>query len=129
MTFLDKPGREAPRPIRVGEWLRKLVGKSGLKRHNVEIGKIMERYNQYGVAMPGGCEALCHARGTIEELAATGAMGALAMVDVDLVNCFPSVEWRAIVAAYAAYFRPWRPGNAGLRRNLSRQRYLEADAW
>eukprot|EP00973_Karenia_brevis_P053458 7429442-Karenia_brevis.AAC.1 len=53
VTFLEKPGRDAPRPIRVGQWLRNFVGKTALKRHRTEIGKLMAKYCQYGVAMPG----------------------------------------------------------------------------
>ncbi|CAK0827867.1 unnamed protein product, partial [Prorocentrum cordatum] len=45
-----------------------------------------------------GREALLRARATIEEVAATGALGPLAVVDGDLVSCFGSFEWPAIPA-------------------------------
>jgi hypothetical protein len=110
VVFLDKKGTDTPRPIRVCEWLRKIVGKKGLRLHQNEIAKLMIRYGQFGNAMPGGGEALFHARDCIEELAATGAMGSIAVVDVDLVNCFPSLEWKAIVDSYSAelaVMEPW----------------------
>ena len=40
-----------------------------------------------------------HARATIEAVAATGAMGPNAVIDVDFVNCFPNLEWNAIAEA------------------------------
>ena len=110
VTFLEKKDSDTPRPIRVCEWLRKIVGKAGLRRHSKEIMKLMIRVCQFGVAMPGGAEALYHARDCIEELAASGSMGPIAIIDVDLVNCFPSIEWEAIVEAYSAELpgmEPW----------------------
>ena len=68
------------------EWLRNIVGKNGLRLHQNEIAKLMIRCGQFGNAMPGGGgggEALFHARDSIEELAATGAMESIAVVDVD----------------------------------------------
>ena len=66
VTFLEKPGNEAPRPIRAGEWIRKVIGKTLLKRHrkserNPQIDGIS--LHQFGVALPGGAEALFHAAG------------------------------------------------------------------
>ena len=52
--------------------------------------------------MPGGAEALFHARGSIEELAASGVMGPLAVADVDMVKSFPSVEWQSVLEVYDA---------------------------
>ncbi len=100
VTFLEKPETDTPRPIRSGEWLRKLAGKKGLQRHRKRIINLMVSLAQYGVAIPGGAEALFHASDAIETLAASGAMGPIAVVDVDLVNCFGSLEWDAIVEAY-----------------------------
>jgi hypothetical protein len=62
--------------------------------------KLMIELHQYGVAMPGGTEVLFHARDTVEELARMGLLPPLAVVDVDLVNCFGSLEWDAILEAY-----------------------------
>eukprot|EP00973_Karenia_brevis_P076786 10665207-Karenia_brevis.AAC.1 len=60
----------------------------------------MVQSGQYGVAIPGGAEALFHARSTIEELAQTGSCGSICIIDVDLVNCFGRFEWDAIQQAY-----------------------------
>ena len=100
VTFLEKPDTDTPRPIRAGEWLRKVVGKAGLFRHRKAIVKLMVSLGQYGVAIPGGAEALFHAGDAVEQLAATGDMGPIAVIDVDLVNCFGSLEWPAIMEAY-----------------------------
>jgi len=56
---------------------------------------------QHGVMIPGGAEALYHARATIEEPAEQGILEPLAIVDVDMVNFFGSVEWNPMLEAYA----------------------------
>ena len=48
----------------------------------------------------GGADVLHHARVTIEGLAATGAIGPAALIDIDLLNRFPSIERRVITQAY-----------------------------
>ena len=55
--------------------------------------------NQYGVTMPGGTEFLFHARETVEQLGREGKLPPIALIDVDLVNCFGSFEWDSIVTA------------------------------
>ena len=122
VMFLDKPGREAPRPIRSGEWLRKTVAKTLLRDHRVKIRALMIQLGQYGVALPGGAEALFHARATIEEVAATGALGPLAVVDGDLVNCFGSFEWPAIRDAYAELLPEMLPWEAWCTRAAAEAR-------
>ena len=57
-------------------------------------------FNKFCVALRGGGEALCHARVTIEGLVEIGAMGPTAVIDVDSVSCFPSIERKAITQAY-----------------------------
>eukprot|EP00973_Karenia_brevis_P006339 862508-Karenia_brevis.AAC.1 len=61
-------------------------------------------FGQFGVAIPGGAETLFHARSTIEDVAASGVLGPLAVVDVDLVNFFGTVEWGAILDTYSELF-------------------------
>ena len=92
MTFLEKPGNDAPRPIRAGEWLRKVIGKVLLTRQKKVIMKLTFDLNQYGVAMPGGAKVLFHARDTREEFGRLGQLPPIAIVDVDLVKCFGSLE-------------------------------------
>ena len=95
-----KTEKDTPRPIRAGEWLRKVIGNSLLSRHRDAIMKLMFELHQYGVAMPGGTEVLFHARDTIKELARLGLLPPIAIVDVGLVNCFGSLERVSILAAY-----------------------------
>ena len=109
VTFLDKNGRETPRPIRSGEWFRKTVAKSLLREHRAKINALMTSFGQYGT-LPGGAEALFHARSTIEEVASAGCLGLFAIVDIDLVNCFGSFEWPSVREAYNALLPellPW----------------------
>ena len=65
---------------------------------------------QFGVAVPGGAEALIHARRTVEEMALRGGLGAVAVVDVDLINCFGMFEWPATLDAVGEHWpelEPW----------------------
>ena len=48
--------------------------------------------HQWGVALPGGAEALVHWRSSVEELALQGKIGPLVVFDLDLKNMFGSVE-------------------------------------
>ena len=58
------------------------------------IRQLMLGAHQYGVAIPGGAEILVHARSVLEETVRSDpGMGVWAFIDVDLVNCFPSLEW------------------------------------
>ena len=100
-AFLDKPVRDVPRPIRSGEWFRKAIAKVLLRRHRAKIRQTMLALQQYDVMIPGGAEALYHARATIEEAAEQGTLEPLAIVDVDMVNFFGSVEWNQMLEAYA----------------------------
>ena len=65
---------------------------------------------QFGVSMPGGAEVLVHARSTIEELGSRGELPPMAVVDVDLINCFGTFEWPKIVEAVDRHLpvaSPW----------------------
>ena len=99
LTFLSKPASDTPRPIRCGDHLRRMVGKRLLIKFGGRIRRLMLKMLQFGVAMPGGGEALIHARATVEDMAGLGQLGAIAIVDVDLVNCFGMFEWPATLAA------------------------------
>ena len=60
----------------------------------------MLRAQQYGVAVPGGAEVLVHARAVLEEtVRGDPANGVWAILDLDLVNCFPRLEWDSIDGA------------------------------
>ena len=50
---------------------------------------------QCGVALPGGADVLVHARRCLEA-AAESSSSAVAVLDLDLRNAFPSFEWSAV---------------------------------
>jgi len=102
LTFIDKKGSSVPRPIRAGEYLRKIIGKSLLQRYNPLIKKLMLEFGQFGVSVPGGIDVLIHSRSTVEDLACKGLIDPLVVVDADLINCFGMFEWPSIVVAAAS---------------------------
>jgi hypothetical protein len=59
---------------------------------------------QFGVQTPGGCEALYHARVTIEDVAAEGMLGDFVAIDVDMANFYGSIEWKPMLDAYSELF-------------------------
>ena len=110
LTFLCKPGSDTPRPIRVGDHLRRLVGKRLLVKFGARIRKVMLGFLQFGVSVPGGAEALIHVRHTVEEVAALGGLGAVAVVDVDLINCFGMFECPRLWTLWGNTCRNWSHG-------------------
>jgi hypothetical protein len=102
--FLTKPGKETPRPIRCGEWLRKAIAKVLLRRNRGKIRRRMVELMQFGVQTPGGCEALYHARMTIEEVASKGELGDFVAIDVDMANFYGSIEWKPMLESYSELF-------------------------
>jgi hypothetical protein len=58
LTLLDKPGSYTPRPIRAGNYLRRVVGKRLLLDFAPRIRRLMLKFLQFGVAMPCGCETV-----------------------------------------------------------------------
>ena len=58
--------------------------------------RLFARVRQYGVLVPGGAEVLVHTRRTLEEVLSAGSHEPLAVLDLDLRNAFPSLEWDAI---------------------------------
>ena len=99
LVFLQKPGSPMPRPIRMGEFLRGATAKRVQRQAAPRLRRICRTYHQWGVEMPGGCEALVHWRSTVEELAISGAIEPVVAFDLDLKNMFCSIEWAEIRAA------------------------------
>ena len=91
-----------PRPIKMGEVLRSSFAKRYTKHHLPALRAHFRNAHQWGVGVPGACEAMVHWRGAVEELATQGAIPALVALDVDLVNMFGSVEWEAMRSAIDA---------------------------
>jgi hypothetical protein len=93
-----------PRPIKMGEFLRSAYAKSLAHKHQGKLRKKLLDMHQWGVGMPGSCEALAHWRGTIEELILAGVLDPMIAVVIDLVNMFGNVEWSSIRAALQEHF-------------------------
>ena len=89
-----------PRPIKTGEFLRSAYAK---RLVNYLRTKTLHMH-QWGVNLPGACEALCHWRGTIEPLVLNGTLEPLVAADLDLVNMFGNAEWPHIRAALRTSF-------------------------
>ena len=100
LVFLRKPGSTTPRPIRVGEVWRRVIGKRLLVDHRAELQELFLKARQCGVSVPGGSEVLAHARRCLDHVLAASP-DAWVMLDLDLRNAFPSFEWDAIRAAVA----------------------------
>ena len=94
LAYIKKKRSATPRPIRVGEVWRRLVAKWLLHKHVPTVRKCMLEHHQYGVSVPGGRDAVVHARRTFREtVQADPALGVWAEVDIDYVNAFPRLLW------------------------------------
>lgn len=102
LVFLKKKKGTAPRPIRVGELWRREVAKSLVSKARSEFQSLLINARQFGVLAPGGADALVHFRCCAEAAAAASARP-IAVIDVDLCNAFPSLEWDAIRTAVAKH--------------------------
>ena len=116
LVFLRKKRGPAPRPIRIGELWRRVIAKRLLHVHRDAVQAACRAARQFGVGEPGGADALVHWRVLLEELLAGGAGhgvdpgDAVAVIDVDLANAFPSLEWgyvRAAVGEQLPALLPW----------------------
>ena len=58
--------------------------------------RVMKDIAQWGVAMPGGAEAMVHFRDVVEKLAVEGSISPLVILDLDMVNALCSAEWEAV---------------------------------
>ena len=93
-----------PRPIKMGEFLRSAYAKRLVNLSQVHLRTKTLHMHQWGVNLPGACEALCHWRGTIEPLVLNGTLEPLVAADLDLVNMFGNAEWPHIRAALCTHF-------------------------
>ena len=65
---------------------------------------------QFGVAIPGGADVLVHFRSNLEAALLLDDSPAIAVLDLDLRNAFPSFEWDSIreaVGEYLPALLPW----------------------
>ena len=110
LTFIRKPGatlEDAPRPLRVGEVLRRFVGKRIAAAEKAHMRELFARERQFGVACPGGAEVLAHHR----MVTCGGEPGSwMGDWDLDIKNCYGSLYWSAIDAAVEVHLPgalPW----------------------
>ena len=96
LAWMAKRGSTVPRPVRIGETLRRLVSKWNCTRHAPAIRRKLLEGRQVGVGVPGACEGLIHAARALEEELAAGDAGAWLVIDLDLVNCFCHFEWPSV---------------------------------
>ena len=105
LVLIEKKNSRTPRPIRVGEFLRASTCKRLQRQAAPRLRRAFRTYHQWGVSMPGGCEAMVHWRSTVEELACNGTLEPLVAFDLDLRNMYGSVEWAEIRAAVERDFQ------------------------
>ena len=109
VAFLRKPGTDTPRPIRVGELWRRLIAKRVASDQRDKFQRLFFANRQCGVALPGGADALIHLRRCLEQ-AADRVEDAAVMLDLNLRNAFPSLEWSAVregVQIFAPEISQW----------------------
>ena len=99
VAFLRKAGSDAPRPIRVGEVWRRVIAMRLAYDQRYRLQRLFLSHRQCGVALPGGADALVHMRRCLEQSAGCSEGEAAAVLDLDLRNAFPSMEWPAVRAA------------------------------
>ena len=80
----------------MGEFLRSSYAKRYGKKYGPLCRRRFRQEHQWAVSVPGACEALCHWRSTVEELARTGVIEPVVAADLDMVNFFGSCEWSDI---------------------------------
>jgi hypothetical protein len=99
VTLVRKPGATpdaAPRPLRVGETLKRFVAKRIAAAERGAMQKLFARRRQYGVACPGGTEILLHHRLVSCRGEDDRSVGEW---DLDIRNCYGSLYWGAIDAS------------------------------
>eukprot|EP00974_Lingulodinium_polyedra_P056749 5458993-Lingulodinium_polyedra.AAC.1 len=104
LIFLKKKGSHKPRPVRVGEFLRAAMAKKVQKKATPKLRKVFSAGRQWGVDMPGGCEALVHWRAQMEAEAIAGRTPPVVVFDLDLANMFGTVERSCIRDALKQHF-------------------------
>ena len=109
LTYLQKPNAtpdSAPRPIRVGEVLRRFVAKRIAFMQRTTLVKLFSRARQFGVAAPGGAEILLHHR-----IITCGSPGINeADWDIDIRNCYGTIFWTSIDSSVSSHIPaalPW----------------------
>lgn len=103
LVWIKKKLGPAPRPVQIGEVLRTSYAKHIVRAHESSLRPKLLSMRQWGLAMPGGAEAMVHWRSTMEDLAMSGHIAPLVALDLDLKNMFGTIEWPKIRAAVAEH--------------------------
>lgn len=85
--------REKARPVACGDVLRRIIGGAFCRQYGPALAERFEALGSYGVAAPGGVEAM--ARDTL------GHQKGCAILMFDAKNAFRSIKRRAILPALA----------------------------
>ena len=100
LCYLAKKDSSTPRPVRVGELWRRVVGKQLVHLLRARVQALCMAGRQFGVCLPGGAEGLIHWRTQLErELERSSEVRVV--IDVDVANAYPSLEWSCIREAVA----------------------------
>ena len=110
LVYLKKKDGDKPRPIRIGEVIKRIASKRAVRADRQTIETKMREMRQWGVGTPGGCEALVHFRNLVEHAATSGSIEPLVCLDTELENCFCTLEWenmRADLEQHLPSILPW----------------------
>ena len=110
LIYLQKKQGLAPRPIRVGEFWRRVIAKRLVHDVKTDMQSLCIKLRQFGVAIPGGADVLVHFRSNLEAASVLDEGPAMVGLDLDLRNAFPSFEWDSIreaVGEYLLALLPW----------------------
>ena len=101
-----RPGKQSgkPGPTKMGELPHSVIVKQLANHQQVDLRSKTLRVRQWGISLPGACEALCHWRGTTEATVANGSLEPLVVADLDLVNMFGNAEWPRIRQVLRTHF-------------------------
>ena len=76
----------------MGDLLRSDSAKQLANQHQVKLRTKALHVHRWGIGLLGACEALCHLRGTIEPMVASGTVEPPVAADLDPVNMFGYAE-------------------------------------
>ena len=95
LVYLKKKASITPRPVRIGETLRRIIGKRLNIDLNADVSNTFFEKRQFGVGVPGGGDVLVAFRMVVEaRLRRSGRP--FVIFDLDLQIFFPNVGWTSI---------------------------------
>ena len=96
LVYLKKKASTTPRPVRIGEVLRRIIGKRLKIDLNADVSKTFLEKRQFGVGVPGGVDVLVAFRMIVEaRLRRSGRP--FVILDLDLQNFSLTLNGRQFV--------------------------------